>query len=335
MDFEKEQRSKIEERWETPKSPPTVLRFSIFVSFLFTSLILAACTPIRPVAKIGLVAPFEGLYRQSGYAALDAMRSAIDDSQADAVDLLPVALDGSADAERTRRAVEKLLADGSVQAVIGPLSPAMVAATGDLLADRTIQWIVPYAVDPAGGFADPLTASEWATGLVAAVAAQASQSGVTRLALAGDQTGWPELTDQEWSNVAGIEVAKIAGIDDVYAGDVLFWMGSAANGAAFLNELRRRYPDLPFWLGPQGEDPVFAERAESIHQTYWATWVDLNYNRWASDRSPASPGRYQIYRATATAASRITEGKSAAENDWLVQLFVIGDDGASTPLDLR
>ena len=33
---------------------------------------------------------------------------------------------------------------------------------------------------------------------------------------------------------------RIAAIDDVDPGDALFWMGSPADGAAFLNELRSR-----------------------------------------------------------------------------------------------
>src|SRR3954463_1255363 len=38
---------------------------------------LSGCASIRPIVKIGLIAPFEGLYRQSGYDALDAMRQAM------------------------------------------------------------------------------------------------------------------------------------------------------------------------------------------------------------------------------------------------------------------
>ena len=84
------------------------------------------CCQNRPVA------PFEGLYRRSGYAAWGAVRSAIDESPSDAIDLLPVALDGTADAERTRRAIQKLLSDDSVKAIIGPLNPALVAEVADL-----------------------------------------------------------------------------------------------------------------------------------------------------------------------------------------------------------
>jgi hypothetical protein len=335
VDLEQDLRSKIKERWETFNSSLTVLRSSILVSLILVSLLLSACASIRPVAKIGLVAPFEGLYRRSGYEALDAMRMAIDESQSDAIDLLPVALDGTADAERTRRAVEKLLTDDSVQAIIGPLSPARVADVGDLLIDQPITWIVPYAIDPDGGFADPITSNEWATRLVSAVAAEAKRSGAARLTLAGNKAGWPNLSDEEWSTIAGLDVAHFGDLDDLSTDDALFWMGSAADGASFLNELRSRFPELPFWLGPQGEDPVFAERAQSMHQVHWATWVDVAYNGRFSDQSLASPGKYQIYQATVVAARGIIDGQRMAKNEWFVQMFAFGDDGTSTPLAPR
>ena len=339
------QRSKIKERWETLDSSSTVLRSSIFVLLILISLLATACTPIRPVAKIGLVAPFEGLYRRSGYLALGAVRVAIDESQSDAIDLLPVALDGTADAERTRRAIQKLLSDNSVEAIIGPLSPAMVAEVADLLDGQPVAWIVPYAIDPEGGFADPVASHEWATGSVRAIAAEAKRSGATRLALAGNNAGWPGFSAEEWSAFAGIEVVYIEDLDDLTTNDALFWMGSAADGAAFLNELRSRFPDIAFWLGPQGEDPVFAEHVASMQKVHWATWVDVAYNDEFSDQALTSPSARQIYQATLVAGGIVADeivadgeandGKRMAKNDWSVQTFVFSDDGTSTPLPPR
>ena len=47
-----------------------------FLALFSISALLAvsSCTSIRPVVKVGLIAPFEGLYRETGYAALDAVR---------------------------------------------------------------------------------------------------------------------------------------------------------------------------------------------------------------------------------------------------------------------
>ncbi|MFZ1771520.1 MAG: ABC transporter substrate-binding protein, partial [Caldilinea sp.] len=94
-------------------------------------LVLAACTDVRPLVKIGLIAPFEGLYRRTGYEALAAMRQALADAPTGPVAIIPLALDDSADPTRTVRAAEKLLVDPQVQAVVGPLSPALAAASRD------------------------------------------------------------------------------------------------------------------------------------------------------------------------------------------------------------
>ena len=45
----------------------------------------------------------------------------------------------------------------------------MVAAVDDLLANHKLTWVVPYAIDPDGGFANPLESADWAFGLLAAV----------------------------------------------------------------------------------------------------------------------------------------------------------------------
>jgi hypothetical protein len=77
---------------------------------LVLALLLAGCTDVRPVAKIGLIAPFEGLQRRTGYAALESMRQAIVETPASAIGVIPLALDDSADPLGHSRAAEKLLA---------------------------------------------------------------------------------------------------------------------------------------------------------------------------------------------------------------------------------
>ncbi len=89
------------------------------------------------MVKIGLIAPFEGLYRESGYEALAAMRSAIADSPLPSqvrIDILPLALDDSADPQRSGRAAAKMLADPAVAAVVGPLFPGSGSSAGEQLA---------------------------------------------------------------------------------------------------------------------------------------------------------------------------------------------------------
>lgn len=138
---------------------------------------LAACTPVRPVVKVGLIAPFEGLYRRTGYAALDAVRTAIADCSPPGVDVLPLALDDSGQPEGAAHAAAKMRADPAVVAVVGPLSADNVAAAAPQLSEYGARWVVPFAVDPAGGFADPTQVRIWFAPLLEAVAAAAREQG--------------------------------------------------------------------------------------------------------------------------------------------------------------
>lgn len=327
------ERSRIEDRRVT--RPILLLGSLLFVLPLF----FLSCTSIRPIAKIGLVAPFEGLYRQSGYAALDTMRATIDARENGVIDLLALAHDGHADAANTRRAVEKLLIDERVDVLVGPLSPPLAASMADLMAQSDIAWIAPYAVDPAGSFAHPAESEAWATGLVGAVGAAAKEQGAGRLLLAGSEAGWPALSDEEWSDIAGIPVERAKTPADAAAGDALFWMGGPAEGVTFLNALRELETDVPFWLGRQGDDPVFARRATGVQKVYWATWTDLAYTAWTADRSLASPSAYLIYLATNAAADSITgeetKPQSSGGSDWFVQLYAVNGDGVPVPLASR
>ncbi len=105
----------------------------------FLPIFLTSCSPTafgnsnfipqstRPIVKIGLIAPFEGLYRRTGYEGLSAAQMAVADHgeliRASGIDLLVQALDDSAQPARARRAAQKLLVDPAVGAIVGPLAP--------------------------------------------------------------------------------------------------------------------------------------------------------------------------------------------------------------------
>ncbi|MCC7355564.1 MAG: branched-chain amino acid ABC transporter substrate-binding protein [Anaerolineae bacterium] len=99
----------------------------------------------RPLVKIGLLAPFEGLHRPLGYEVLYAVKLAIQERN-DAggvagwgVEL--VALDDGFDPEEARRAAEKRAADKGVMGVIGPFSAATADAAAPMLARSALPWI--------------------------------------------------------------------------------------------------------------------------------------------------------------------------------------------------
>ena len=125
---------------------------NLFFSLLLLALLLPSCTSIRPVFKIGLLAPFEGLHRQSGYAALTAMRQAIADFAPTGIAVMPVALDDGAGLAQTDRAARKLLHDHSLAALIGPYAPPLIQQIQPLLTEAGVPWFMPLAIHPAVGF---------------------------------------------------------------------------------------------------------------------------------------------------------------------------------------
>lgn len=286
---------------------------------------MAACTDVKPVLKIGVLAPFEGLYRRTGYDALAAVRAAIEDTPVAGAAIIPLALDDGSDPTRSRRAAEKLLVDGDVAAIVGPLSPATTAGVEPTLQAAGVLWSPPLAPIV-------LRDDEWAVQMVATAANYASRQGASRLVLAGWTPGWPALSDAEWSTAIGFPAARIQAPEMVAPSDAVFWLGSPAEGADFLNVLRQYHPTAPFWLGPQGGDPVFSERAQSFDQIYWVVWSDLGYNGWKQQHSPSSPLAYLVYQATVASIQSATGQTPQTTTGWFVQAYSVTPDGDSRPL---
>lgn len=291
------------------------------------AILLAGCTDVRPVAKIGLIAPFEGLHRRTGYATLAAMRQAIVETPAGATGIIPLALDDSADPTRARRAAEKLLRDPQVSAVVGPLTPALTASISDTLAATTLPWFAPYAVNPAGGFADPLTDDDWAAGLAAAVGAAVQAQGATALVLAGDAQGWPAWDEATWTAIAGLPVRKLASgagaVNTLSTQDAIFWLGAADSAAAFCTMLPAGLTGLPFWLGPAGDDPILTEHTKIDSKLYWLTWSNARYNDWAATHTPSTPSAFLADQATRAAIEAVTGVAASDAAPWHVVLFEV------------
>lgn len=274
------------------------------VAVLLVSFSLPGCTPIRPVEKVGLLAPFEGLYRRTGYAALAAMRAALAAAPRARVDRLPLALDTSRDPVRT---TQKLLADSSVRAVIGPLSLATAGSIQEVLAKSPVLWLAPFAIDANGSFAPVNQPERWVQPWLGAMAQAARQQGYSRLVVAG----WPAV----WSQPAFESAAGFIVLSDdpaiVQPGDAVLHAGDAATVAGYLHALRARQPNVPLYLGFQGEDPVFKEHSQITDEVYWMVWLDDSYEAWTAEHGIESPLRYLVYRATITAI-QVANGESPA-----------------------
>lgn len=332
--------------WVCMQQTPTRsarLRYAWSIPIVLVTLIITSCTAlpaefdsVRPVRKIGLIAPFEGLYRRTGYEALAAMRQAIDETGAGngasvEIDILPLALDDTADPQRAQRAAEKLLASTDVDVIIGPLSPGLTGALPVAWPlpepnspTHDVRWIAPHAVDPSGGFAAPGDRA-WADGLLAAVGRATRAQGATQLVIAGRQADWPDYAAGEWAERAGMPVRLTDDPDMVTATDAVFWLGAADSGAEYVNALRSLGSPVPVWLGAPGGDPVFVERAPRAENVYWAAWLNRDYNAWADGRSQPAPVAFAVYQATQHAIAELMNLPEAPKTPWQIQFFALRD----------
>lgn len=281
---------------------------------LATSLLIA-CSParlpsVRPIAHLGLLAPFEGQHRRSGYAALDAVRAVTADASAAPAGWIPLALDTSLDAARAAR---KMMAAPQVAAIVGPLQPAdgfALARTRDAR-----PWLAPYAVTDMG-FADP-AGVDWAEALVRAVAGAAAELGATRLAVAGWDSDWPPLNEIGREGFARIPAINVASPDALDSGDALLWLGNAEDGARFLVQLRALSPDAPVWMGPWiAADNVLFEHARAagaanIDRVYSIAWLDAGYSGWAESHPATSFYSYLVESAARAALAQSESAGSA------------------------
>ncbi len=267
---------------------------------LFVLPLLSSCVSTRPVVKIGLLAPFEGVYRQEGYDALAAMRGALAEQNLSGLDVLPLALDSSGD---VARAGQKVLADPSVAAVIGPFWAADGLSAPQIFSGD--KWLPPYA--PSGDGA-------WAKEAVDAAAAFAEREGRT-LVLAGVPADWPATGEK-----------AVAGAQEVREGEVLLWLGDAAEGANFSQTVWERLPETPIGLYAAGVK-TFRQRvgAQMTGPLFVVGWIDDDYPAWAASHSPNSPAVYTVYRQTSDILRRLA-GETIT-TVWQPAIFMIEGDG--------
>ncbi len=100
--------------------------------------LLAGCASVKPVVKIGLVAPFEGRDRAVGYDAIYAARLAVRQVNArggiGGYRVALVALDDRGDPTLATQSAATLVVDPVVVAVVGHYLPATTAAAADIYA---------------------------------------------------------------------------------------------------------------------------------------------------------------------------------------------------------
>ncbi|MEZ4733573.1 MAG: ABC transporter substrate-binding protein [Caldilineaceae bacterium] len=300
----------------------------LFISLVLLILLLTSCTSVRPVIKIGLLAPFEGLHRRSGYEALTFMRQAIADySTTDEVAIMPLALDDGATPVQAARAVRKMVQDGAVQAVVGPYRPVLVPSVEAALASTGLPWLMPFAVDPTSGFVFPDQTGTWALPLLTAAAEQAQALGGQRLVLAGWTPGWPHLTAEQAATAFAVPLLVSDQITVVQVEDAVLWLGAPEAAAVYLTALRAQFPTVPFLLGPQADSPILSERTQNIGSVYLLFWLDDHYEQWRTQAGVVSPTAYLTYRVTQQAIARSLGHAWLESQSWRIQAVVVSKDG--------
>ena len=302
--------------------------FRLFTGLLLLLLpLLVSCRSVRPVVKIGLLAPFEGVQRRTGYAALTAMRLAISDADS-AVALIPLALDEGADPETARRSAQKLLLAQDLGAVVGPTTPASLAVVGDVITTHPLPWYVPYTSPlTPDGRADPadFAKQRWLLPLIQAVARVEQQRGQQRLLVAGGTSPWPA----EAALGAILPILRSEDVAEITAQDAVFWVGDLVAGARYLCRLRAQQPTVPFWLGLAGDTPLVAELCPISGPVAFVTWLDDGYVEWAQAHDLPSPLAYLTYRATRQAIAQINDEPLPSVPAWQITYFTIQPDGSS------
>lgn len=299
----------------------------VWPGLLLFSLLLLSCTSVRPVVKIGLLAPFEGLHRRSGYGALTAMREAIAEVAPAGVAIMPLALDDAADPGQVERAARKLLQDPDVRALVGPYSPALAQQIEPFLTAHDVAWWLPFAVTPEVGFVVPAQQREWAKPLLAAAVEEAIARGCRRLIVAGWTPGWPMLTVQQQQTAFTLPVLLNEQVTAVVPTDAIFWLGAPEDGARYLTDLRAVHPHVPFLLGPQADDPVFAELTQISGPVYLLFWIDEGYEQWRQQNTQP-PTAYLTYRATQQAIGQLLGQPAPQRQAWRIEAMPMSEGKA-------
>lgn len=234
----------------------------------------------RPVAKLGLIAPFEELYREDGYAVLHAVRLAVEEHNRRPdrrYNVALVALNDNGRPEEAALQAEKLGLDPAVWAVVGPLQSSTAEAAGPALAEAGLPWLALAPVEPAA------RGNGWS---YAASPAQIAERAVTelvdRLGPAADRP-WRVLvaTHQPSAAAAAQSAAQAQGIAvEVWPAqaaqvaaqvgdfDGVVWLGDAAGGAVVADA--RPAGSAPLLIGgPALDSPVFRGRNLRPTAVFW------------------------------------------------------------------
>jgi ABC-type branched-subunit amino acid transport system substrate-binding protein len=231
-----------------PKPFPLILHPSSFI-LVPCALCLASCISVtRPVVKIGLVAPFEGRYRDVGYEVIYAVRLAVREANNKggiagySIELL--ALDDSGDPDMAVAQARKVATDPQVVGVIGDwLDPTTLAAAREYDAED-----IPFLATTSAPSLPPSAFRFWLT----EANLQATAPEALHCPLPCDS-----LENLDWLLQSSISNPQSSIIGPPLWGQQQFFQlaGKAAEGVQFI---------APAPLPGDSTDPTFADRYRAI-----------------------------------------------------------------------
>jgi len=306
----------------------------LILSGLLALVALAACAcgyrpSARPTLKIGLVAPFEGLYRPLGYDALYGVRLAIEERNdlggvgGYLVEL--VALNDDQDPLWAVQRAREMCLDPDVMGVIGHMGDETTRAAIPVYREANLPLVVPCS--GADTFMDGrnervfwLVADNETVGSAAARYA-VLERGTGSVGVAGGGDGLLEAFVAT-SSALGAEVAVGDGQEaqDLIAGtgspqiDLLFLSLEGPKAAELLVELRREGWEVPVLGGPELDTPQFAQIAgEAARGTTYLSYVppvgesafaEAFQGRWGAAPSSQATLAYEAARVLLDALDR-------------------------------
>lgn len=244
--------------------------------FLLSALAVVGCTVTQPIIKIGMVAPFEGLYRDVGQDALYAVKLALQErNEAGGVEgymVELVALDDSGEPEQAPGQASELILDPLVMGAIGHFDDQTTLVASPVYQGGVMALIAPAVA--AGGLENypsvfRLGASEKVLGREAALFAR-EELGARRLAVFDQESALTRAFVAAAEDL-GATVIYYQDVDHVEKGvDLLFFGGNSMEGATLLLKVREAGIEAPLMGG--FDRPPFAQWAgEAAESTLYVT----------------------------------------------------------------
>jgi branched-chain amino acid transport system substrate-binding protein len=260
---------------------------------------------VRPTAKIGLVAPFEGRYRYVGYDVIYAVRLALQEAIAVggvggySVEL--VAYDDGADPAMAVEQARKLAVDPEVVAAIGHFREGTTAAASDTYAEVDILLVSPTALAPvADALASELLRYLAKTGPErAALVTEGGPLGAALQRHAGLELVVP-LEDADWLErvlACGAE-AVICDAEPVTAGEVVKVLREAGWDGIFLGGPELAAADFTAVAGEAAEGVAFVTPWPFPQDVPDSVGFEAAYQDMGPHVPPPGPLALPAYQAT-------------------------------------